>query len=305
MIPLSLPLLALAAIVGPGLSGRRGEKASSRRIPVAAWFDPATGAIVNDAIARLARHSVVLLGEAHDDAEHHRWQLHTIAGLHALRPDLALGFEMFPRRVQPVLARWTSGALTEAAFLAEVEWQRVWGMDPALYLPLFHFARAHRLPMIALNIERDSQKRFAADPVVPLSEREGVGDPAPATAAYRARLLPWFQQGPMGGPDMDADSPRFARFVRAQQFWDRAMAEAIVARRDGRLVVGIMGSGHVEYRDGVAFQLAALGVRDVATALPWPADAEVPTDDPAIADLLFGVTANGSNPAPAPADASA
>ena len=302
MAPISLPLPVLAAILGPSLSGQRGGNASSRRVPVGAWFDPATGAIVNDPIARLARHSVVLLGETHDDAEHHRWQLHTIAGLHALRPDLALGFEMFPRRAQPVLDRWTSGALTEAAFLAQVEWQRVWGIDPALYLPLFHFARMHRLPMIALNIERDSQKRFAADPAVPLSEREGVGDPAPATAAYRARLLPWFRQGPMGGPDMDASSPRFARFVRAQQFWDRAMAEAIVAHRDGRLVVGIMGSGHVEYRDGVAFQLAALGVRDVATALPWPEDVEVPGHDPAISDLLFGVTADGSNAALAPSD---
>src|SRR3972149_5306247 len=267
------------------------------RVPLAAWFNPATGAIVNDAIARLARHLVVLLGEPHDNAEHHRWQLHTIAGLHALRPDLALGFEMFPRRAQPVLDRWTSGALTEAAFPAQAEWQRVWGIARALYLPLFHFARMHRLPMIALNIERDSQKRFAADPAVPLSEREGVGDPAPAPAAYRARLLRWFQQGPMGGPGMGADSPRFARFVRAQQFWDRAMAEGIVARLDGRRVVGIVGSGHVEYRDGVACQLAALGVMDVATALPWPEDAEVPGDDPAIADLLFGVPANGSDAA--------
>jgi hypothetical protein len=80
----------------------------------------------------------------------------------------------------------------------------------------------------------------------------------------------------MGGPDMDFDSPRFARFVRAQQFWDRAMAEAIVARRGGRLVVGIMGSGHVEYRDGVPFQLAALGLSDVTTALPWCEDTPVP-----------------------------
>jgi uncharacterized iron-regulated protein len=271
---------------------------SVSHIPLAAWFDPATGAIVNDAFARLVRHAVVLLGETHDNVEHHRWQLHTIAALHALKPDLALGFEMFPRRVQPVLTRWTDGELSEAAFLAQVEWQRVWGFEPALYLPLFHFARTHRLPMLALNIERESQKRFAADPATPLSEREGVGDPMPASAAYRARLLPWFQQGPMGGPDLDAGSPRFARFVRAQQFWDRAMAEAIAACR-GRLVVGIMGRGHVEYGDGVAFQLAALGVKDVATALPWPADAPVPEAHPAIADLLFGVAATGGNAMPA------
>ena len=66
-----------------------------------------------------------------------------------------------------------------------------------------------------------------------------------------------------------------------------------------------MGSGHVEYRDGVAFQLAALGVRDIATALPWPEDADVPGDDPAIADLLFGVAANGSSAALARSDAPA
>src|SRR5450830_1914951 len=118
MTPISLPLLILAVILAPVLSGQRGGNASSRRNAVGNWFDPATGAIVNDPIARLARHSVVLLGETHDAAEHHRWQLHTIAGLYALRPDLALGFEMLPRQVQPVLARWTNGELTEAAFLA-------------------------------------------------------------------------------------------------------------------------------------------------------------------------------------------
>ena len=66
-----------------------------------------------------------------------------------------------------------------------------------------------------------------------------------------------------------------------------------------------MGSGHVDYRDGVAFQLAALGVLALATALPWPEDAEVPGGDPAIADLLFGVAANGSSAALAPSDAPA
>jgi uncharacterized iron-regulated protein len=41
-------------------------------------------------LTRFAREQVVLLGETHDDPEHHRWQLHTIIALHALRPDMAL-----------------------------------------------------------------------------------------------------------------------------------------------------------------------------------------------------------------------
>jgi S1-C subfamily serine protease len=68
------------------------------------------------------------------------------------------------------------------------------------------------------------------------------------------------------------------------------MAEEIAgARGDGRLVVGIIGQGHVEYRSGVAHQLAALGVHDVAATLPWHADAACRRPDPDIADAVFGV----------------
>ena len=127
---------------------------------------------------------------------------------------------------------------------------------------------------------------------MPSAEQEGVGDPAPASSFYRNRLSEWFRKNPAAGEDARAASERFERFVCAQQFWDRAMAEAIAgARYDTRqpLVVGVMGSGHIEYGDGVPHQLAALGVDCIATALPWPADTEYPIYDPPIADVLFGV----------------
>jgi uncharacterized iron-regulated protein len=85
---------------------------------------------------------------------------------------------------------------------------------------------------------------------------------------------------------------RFERFVCAQQFWDRAMAEAIAgARHDARqpLVIGLMGIGHIEYGDGVPYQLAALKIDDVATALPWPADTDYPIHDPPQLQMLFSV----------------
>ena len=266
----------------------------SRRVPVGAWIDPANEQSRTDVIAALAEGSVVLLGESHAEAEHHRWQLHMIAALFGRRPDMVLGFEMFPRRVQPVLDRWSVGELDEASFLRDVDWQHVWGFASELYLPLFHFARMHRLPMLALNVDRATNRRVAAEGLagIPRAEREDVGDPVPASSAYRNRLFEWFKKHPGAGEGVRADSERFERFVGAQQFWDRAMAEAIAGvRGSGRpLVVGIMGSGHVEYGDGVAHQLAALGIEDVATALPWPADREFPAGHPRIANVLFGVT---------------
>jgi uncharacterized iron-regulated protein len=221
-------------------------------VPVGNWIHTASGERRHDAIATLAQRGVLLLGETHDDAEHHRWQLHTIAALFSHQPDLVLGFEMFPRRVQPVLDRWSRGELNETAFLREVDWPQIWGANADLYLPLFHFVRMHRLPMLALNIDRAANRRVAAQGLarVPSAEREGVGDPAPASSSYRARLFDAFKKHPSSREEARPDSDQFARFVEAQLLWDRAMAEAIAGtRRDGRrpLVVGIVGSGHVEY----------------------------------------------------------
>ena len=60
----------------------------------------------------MATRQVVLLGENHDVAEIHRWQLHVATILRFIRKNVAVGFEMFPRRVQPVLDEWVAGELT-------------------------------------------------------------------------------------------------------------------------------------------------------------------------------------------------
>src|SRR4051812_748853 len=56
-----------------------------------------------------ARRDVVLVGEDHDNADHHLWQLQVLAALHLLRPAVVIGFEAFPRRTQPILDQWTAG----------------------------------------------------------------------------------------------------------------------------------------------------------------------------------------------------
>ena len=80
----------------------------------------------------LVQQDVVLLGEQHDRMDHHRWQLHVIAGLHALRPELVIGLEMLPREAQPELDAWVAGELDEQSFLDASGWYRVWGFDPEL-----------------------------------------------------------------------------------------------------------------------------------------------------------------------------
>jgi uncharacterized iron-regulated protein len=259
----------------------------------------------------LAGRPVILLGETHSSAEHHRWQLHTIAALHSRQPNMALGFEMFPRRVQPTLDQWVAGTLTEAQFLERSEWGKVWGFDPELYLPIFHFARMHRIPMVALNVERSLVAAVGDNgwASIPASQREGVTDPAPPAKKYRDALFASYlehlpEDSPLRKqPTAEVRNADFERFVQAMQVWDRAMAQAIAQRRAGSdppMVVAIMGSGHLRDGYGVPHQLRDLGVHDAAALLPWDIDEDCAKLKPAFADVVFGVDPPAAAPTERP-----
>ncbi len=251
-----------------------------------------------DLLDRLAGRPAVLLGERHDSAAHHQWQLATLQALLARSPSLSLGLEMVPRRLQPVLDRWVAGELEERAFLEALDWSAIWGYDANLYLPILRFARDRRVPLLALNVDRQLVRRVRAEGLaaVPASEREGVGPPAPASAAYRAQLHRLWQHHPFvpdsgqGRPGLE--DPSFVRFVESQQLWDRAMAEAIAERRrrhPGAPVVGLIGHGHLAGGHGVPHQLRALGLGEAAWLLPWDAGLDCDLLQPGLATAVFGV----------------
>lgn len=276
--------------------------------PEYVWSVPGSGRIATQEILnRAAAAQVTLLGESHDNADHHRWELLTAAGLAALHPKLVLGFEMFPRRVQPALDRWVAGELTEKEFLEASDWSQVWGYDAALYLPLFHFARLNRIPMLALNVERDLVRTVRAEgfATVPPEKREGVSDPAAASEAYLGRLFKAYQQHPekKAVPATRSD-PEFRRFVEAQLVWDRAMAQALAAaaaRRPDALVIGVMGAQHIAHGDGVPHQLASLGIKRIASLLPWDHEADCRDFSADLATAVYGLPFAQPEPAaPAP-----
>lgn len=274
-----------------------------------AWFEPASAKTLStpEALMRLRDARVVLLGETHVIADHHRWHMQTVAQLYAQHPDMILGFEAFPRRVQAVLDRWVAGELTEAEFLKQSEWETVWRYDANLYLPLFHFARLNRIPMVALNVDRTLIRKVSEHgwKNVPISERLGVGDPAPASNGYIAMLGHAYGQHENGDGETNGapkapglDDPHFAGFVDVQLTWDRAMAEAAAsalqtARSQGRdpQLVAVIGSGHMDFGFGVPHQLSALGIDKVKVLTPW--DQMRPCaelgQNPPPADLVYGL----------------
>ena len=271
------------------------------------------------ATTQLALSRVVLLGESHDNADHHRWQAQVLAGLMGQRTDMVLAFEMFPRPAQPVLDDWVAGKLNERQFLEQTKWATTWGFDPDMYMPMFQLARVNGLPMVAANIPRTLVRSVSRDgwKNVPESERHGVSTPAAPSRAYRESLARVYAvklaAGTYGHETENSDKekpapdlaevmelPAFQRFVEAQLTWDRAMAEAIAdaaRRHPDALIAGIVGRGHAEYGHGIPHQLRDLGIEKIAVALPVPAEAcaKLPAE---IADLAFVLP---KPPAPPPA----
>lgn len=254
--------------------------------PRARWMNPDSGALLEAAplLRHLATRRAVLLGEQHDIAEIHRWQLQVVTCLHLLQPGLAVGFEMFPRRLQPVLDRWVAGALRTQDFLREVEWAHVWGFPPEIYLPLFHFCRQQGVRMLALNCHRPLVTQIGKEgwDGVPPEARDGMTPAAPPTPGHRAYIARL-----TGRAEADITD----RFLRAQQVWDRAFACNIAAAlAEGvPLVVGIIGRGHLDFGHGTPHQLAALGVAETSVLATTEAPALDLAEMAGIAEAVFRI----------------
>ncbi len=256
--------------------------------PRGQWLDPATGAILEtfSFLEKMAAKRVVLLGERHDVAEIHRWQLHVAACLHANRRKIIMGFEMFSRGQQAILDNWVNGAYGGGEeFLEQVNWSESWGYPAELYLPLFHFCRQQKLRMLGINCSRELVRRIGKEgwAGVPETEREGLSPSAPPLPGYAEYLAGMMPHHMVRGQN--------ERFVRAQQVWDRAFAcnikTAIEEANENVLLVGIIGKGHMEYGFGTPYQLRDLGIHDVAILLPTFASGHNSEDIKGIGDGIF------------------
>lgn len=227
--------------------------------------------VVAGCAAQPSAGGIVLLGETHDDPAHHRWQLTQIEALYAREPRLAIGLEMVPRSRQAALDAWTAGRLDEARFLEAVDWQGSWGFDYALYRPIFDFARARRIPMLALNIDRAVVRAVREDgwPALAAWPDLALGRPVAPLPAYNRYLAAAFAGHGRTG-DADALNRGYAGFVDIQLLWDRAMAARIAAERAAGtpLIAVLVGSGHVRDGWGIPRQLRDLGHASTALLAP-------------------------------------
>jgi uncharacterized iron-regulated protein len=205
--------------------------------------------------ARLASARYVLLGEKHDNPDHHEVQAALVRALlrGGRRPAVAL--EMLTADQAPAIARHVAGAPRDAAGLAEaVDWKRSGWPEWAYYQPIVQAALDAGVPVIAANLAPATARSLARGEAgaLPsdLAARYALDRPLPP--ASQARLTAEIREAHCG----DLPPARVESMALAQRARDATLADSLV-RADGDGGVLIAGVGHVRADHGVPVYLAS------------------------------------------------
>lgn len=210
-------------------------------------------ASVDELIAGLARARYILLGERHDNPDHHRVQAAVVRALIGSGRRPAVAFEMFTADDTPAIARHLAATPRDAAGLAvAVDWTRSGWPDWAYYQPIAQAALDSGLPVVAANLAPATARALAR------GHRSALPDGLAARYALD-QPLPDGEQAALASELYDAHCGHVAReridgMVLAQRARDAALADGMLtAERDGALLIA--GSGHVRTDRGVPVYL--------------------------------------------------
>ncbi len=239
---LALLLLAGCAAVPPGTLRDTDHPLAGR------LWDVATQSFIDEAelLRRAAPAEALLLGETHDNAEHHRLQLRVLQARLAAGARPVLLMEQFDTDQQ--------AALDEARRTGKDLAPLMRGWDWPLYQPLVALADTARLPLQAANLPRTATR-----PVV----REGYSTLAAGEVQRLALEQVWDEPRQKYMVDLIEAShcgmvtPQLRDgLVRAQRLRDATLADAALGKLDHG-VVFILGRGHARRDVGVPLYLAA------------------------------------------------
>jgi uncharacterized iron-regulated protein len=225
----------------------------------------------------LARARYVLLGEVHDNAEHHRLRLDLLAALVSDGRRPAIAMEQFDREHQAGLQRVQNEPAPTPELLKTVGRVDVQGWNWSYYEPIIRLALDHRLPIVAANLSRADAFRVSTEGAAAVLGAAAVSAlqlDQPLPDAARLELEQVIEEGHCG------EAPRniLPGMVAAQRARDAIMAHTLQAHAPAVLIAG---NGHVRRDFGVPHYLAhypqgddvrVVGFIEVDAARPAPTD---------------------------------
>lgn len=219
---------------------------------------------LSQAVPKLKTQEIILVGEYHTNADHHRRQLAVIRALDQAGVPVAIGMEMFRSDAQPQLDRWSAGEIAEQDF-RPIYFDN-WNFDWGLYAPILRYARDQNLPVVGLNVSRKITSQVARKGFKSLTEAQrGKLDEVACRVdqTYMAFIKRAYGAHAHGNLD-------FTFFCEAQLVWDNIMAiNALdyIQAHPGTVLVIIAGNGHA-WKGGIPTQLQKRGHRAHTVILP-------------------------------------
>jgi uncharacterized iron-regulated protein len=209
---------------------------------------------VDTLLERLSASTFVLLGDKHDNPDHHRLQARILSGLVARGRRPAVAFEPMTVDRSEALARVLASTSPTPERVIDAVARPDQGWPWPLYEPVIAEALRAGLPLVAADLDpawvAALQKRGIAGLDPRLRARLDLVD-VPLPPAGRARLADEIRQSHCG----HATGAMVEHMVEAQRARDAHLARALVDHAtDGAVLIA--GNGHVQRGIGVPLYLA-------------------------------------------------
>ncbi|HDS1735998.1 ChaN family lipoprotein [Pseudomonas sp. BP8] len=221
-------------------------------------------------LAQLADTPRVLVGEKHDNPDHHALQLWLLRALQGQRAQGSLLLEMLQPEQQARVDALVGKSPLPDDLAQALAWQEGW--DWAFYGPIVREALQQQVALLAANLSTDELRQAYRQPTA----IEGPQSNAPAV---KAALLQQVREGHCG---LLPDS-QLPAMLAVQQQRDRRIAERLLAAPQPALLFA--GSYHVRKDLGVPLHLADLGAKGETKVVLLAEVGE--TVEPGMADYVW------------------
>lgn len=205
--------------------------------------------------AALVAADFVLLGETHDNPDHHLMEAELVQSIASRGRHPALAFEMLDTGQQALVDAAVAHAPSPDAIAASVAWDASGWPPFSLYRPVFAAGLDARLPIVAANLSSRTAgqiMRQGASAVPPdlREELDRVVLPEATASRWRAEMLA-SHCGSLPEKMLDP-------MVLAQRARDLRLARSLVGAAGARGAILIAGGGHVRNDRAVPVWLARL-----------------------------------------------
>ena len=197
--------------------------------------------------------NVIYVGETHDDALDHQYELELVRGLLKRKTKFAIGWEMFDTTQQSAIDAWASRVISFKEMISKTDFQKHWGIYSPVYEEILQIAGNANIPILALNAPPGLTRKIARGEPLTAQERAMIPTGFVATEGGYKNFVA------MMGNHPGLNKRDLRRFFAAQNAWDQTMASRILdfeRRNPGVQLLVLTGRGHVSggYGDSVLCQ---------------------------------------------------